>query len=536
MRQLILAAALTIAAFSLSAQNTDQEPADWFNEDLIEDRLAGVSVDKTYERLLAAKAADTIVVAVIDSGVDIEHEDLRGQIWVNTDEIPDNGIDDDNNGYIDDIHGWSFISGPGGDVHYDNLEFTRIYADLRERFKGVEDKKAVDRDARDDFERYEEMKAQYDRRVQTAREELEQFEQLAQFYYFAEEQMKQVFEADDYTVDDVRGLQSENEDAIAIRDFMVMAMENDLESGLEEGLRHYRNSVNYSYNLDLDTRKKVGDNPEDPTERFYGTPRVVGPRADHGTHVAGIIAAKRGNSLGIDGIASAAKIMVLRTVPDGDERDKDVANAIRYAADNGAKIINMSFGKSYSPHKAVVDEAVQYAASKGVLMIHAAGNSSRNNDKNENFPNPVYEETRELCPLWIEVGASTPYIDSLVADFSNYGRKSVDIFAPGYEILSTMPGSEYDRSSGTSMAAPVVSGVAALVWSYYPELKAKDIREIIVNSYRWYGKEKVVRPGKKQKTVKFKKLSRTGGVVDAYNAIKMAEEYRRQRGGSGKDE
>ncbi len=528
---------ITLCLLSASSANAQFSPSsnrDWFNADQKEDQQAGASVNKAYNRLIAAKAADTIVVAVIDSGVDIEHEDLRNQIWVNKDEIPDNGIDDDNNGYIDDIHGWSFISGPGGEVHYDNLEFTRIYADLKKQFESSE-KKDVPREQRDNFERYLSMKEQYTKRIQNAREDLQEFEQLADFYFFAKQQLDQVFDGEPYTIEDVKALDSQDDNALMIRDFMAMAMENDLEPQIDEGLRHFRNAVNYSYNLSLNTREKVGDNPENPYERFYGTNQVKGPRPDHGTHVAGIIGAERNNGMGINGIASAVKIMVLRAVPDGDERDKDVANAIRYAADNGARIINMSFGKSYSPHKLVVDSAMAYAASKGVLMVHAAGNSSRNNDKSNNFPNPVYEETRERCALWIEVGASTPSADSLVAGFTNYGRRSVDIFAPGYDIYSTTPDNTYRSNSGTSMAAPVVSGVAALVWSYYPELEASDIREIITNSFTWYGKMKVQRPGKKPKKVRFRKLSRTGGVVNAYNALKMAEEYRsrQQNGGKG---
>lgn len=521
---LFITVALFCAPDSL-AQEIDSPSGDWYNADQKEDQQAGASVNKAYQRLIAAKAADTIIVAVIDSGVDIDHEDLQGRIWVNTDEIPDNGIDDDQNGYIDDINGWSFIGGPGGEVHYDNLEFTRVYADLKKRFEGV-DEKDVMREERDDYKRYLSMKEQYATRISNAREDLQEFEELADFYYFAKQQIDQVFEGEPYTAADVRELDSKDENAIMLRDFMAMALENDLEPQLEEGLRHFRNTVNYSYNLSLNTREKVGDDPDNPHERYYGSNQVEGPRPDHGTHVAGIIGAVRDNGIGIDGIASAVKIMVLRAVPDGDERDKDVANAIRYAADNGAKIINMSFGKSYSPHKLVVDSAMAYAESKGVLMVHAAGNSSRNNDKSNNFPNPVYEETRERCTLWIEVGANTPFADSLAADFTNYGRKSVDIFAPGYEIYSTMPDDTYSSSSGTSMAAPVVSGVAALVWSHCPELKATDIQEIITNSFAWYGKMKVKRPGKKPKNVRFKKLSRTGGVVNAYNALKMAEEYR----------
>lgn len=522
------AAFLTLAAFmviSAQAQLKQLEiRGDWFNQDRVSDLVAGVSVDKTYANLAIGRTPHEIVVAVIDSGVDIEHEDLAGSIWVNEDEIPDNGIDDDGNGYIDDVNGWSFISGPGGDVHYDNLEFTRIYKSLKERFSG-KNSNDISKLERPDYERYIQMEEQFVTRVKKAREELDEFKQIVEFYVFAKQQMDQVFEGESYTVEDVAALESDDEGAIAIRDFMVFAMTNDFEVGLSEARSHYENSLSYSYNLELDTRSKVGDQPDDLSERYYGTPRVEGPAAEHGTHVAGIIAAQRGNGIGIDGIASHAKIMVLRVVPDGDERDKDVANAIRYAADNGAKIINMSFGKSYSPHKSVVDDAVAYAQSKGVLMVHAAGNSSRNNDKSNNFPNPTFQDTQEFCETWIEVGASGKTTDELVASFTNFGMKSVDIFAPGVDIESTIPDNEYKANSGTSMAAPVVSGVAALIWSYFPELSAQDVREIIVASYHSYGKVKVERPDKPRKSIRFKKLSRTGGVVDAYNAFNLAASF-----------
>ena len=513
-----------LLSFALFAQS-DSTTEDWYNADLIEDQRAGVGVDKVYKTLLLDKEAQEVVVAVIDSGVDIEHEDLDDVIWVNKEEIPDNGIDDDNNGYIDDVHGWSFISGPEKDVHYDNLEFTRIYKGLKDRFEGKSSRYIAKKD-RKDYERFLTMERQYASRVEKAREDLAEFKQIVDLYYFAKEQMKKVFGHEDYTLEDVQALEATDEAGAALKDFMVFVFESDFASQIDEGMRQLNNTLNYSYNLNLNAREIVGDDVTDPNDRFYGSNRVEGPRAEHGTHVAGIIAAERDNGIGIDGVCASAKIMVLRVVPDGDERDKDIANAIRYAVDNGAKVINMSFGKSYSPNKVWVDEAVKHAENKGVVLVHAAGNSSRNNDKSENFPNPVDEISREICTTWIEVGASTDDAENLVAPFSNYGKKSVDLFAPGYEILSTVPNNEYKKNSGTSMAAPVVSGVAALLFSYYPDLTGKDVRNILVNSYRWYGRVDVVRPGSKPKEVPFKKICRTGGLVDPYNALKMAEQYK----------
>lgn len=504
---------------------------DWFNDDGAEEQVVGASIDKTYENLIEGKTPIEIIVAVIDSGVDIDHEDLQGSIWVNDDEIPGNGIDDDNNGYIDDINGWSFISGPYEDVTYDNLEFTRVYKGLKSRFD-QKTPKEIDRKDKKEYQRFLVMEKQFNDRLEKSKKELAEFEQIVDFYYFAKVQMTSAL-GEDFTLEDLKAVESEDEMGMAIRDFMIYSLEEDFESQVEEGYEHYRNTLNYSYNLTYDSRAVVGDNPEDVSERYYGSNRVEGPRAEHGTHVAGILAAQRGNGIGMDGVCATAKIMVLRAVPDGDERDKDIANAIRYAADNGAKIINMSFGKSYSPFKVEVDKAVAYAEAKNILFVHAAGNSSKNNDKSNNFPNPVNEVTREVCATWIEVGANEPLTTDLVAPFSNYGKKSVDIFAPGVDIYSTIPNNEYKKNSGTSMAAPVVAGVAALLMSYYPELSAKDVRTIIVNSYSWYGKRKVILPSSnanKPKEVKFKKLSRNGGVINAFNAFKMAEEFQQNQG------
>lgn len=518
---------VAFVAMSFFAIGQEEIRKDWFNDNIADNKVVGASIDQTYEYLLEGKEATEIIVAVIDSGVDVEHEDLQGSIWVNEDEIPNNGIDDDNNGYIDDINGWSFISGPEEDVTYDNLEFTRIYKSLKSRFEKKSEKE-ISKEDKKDFARYLVMEKQYKDRLEKAKTELAEFEQIVDFYYFAKMQLDGVLGAN-YTLDDVKSIEPTDEMGTAIKDFMTFALEEDFAGQIEEGFDHYRNTLNYSYNLKLNSREIVGDNPDDVSERFYGSNRVEGPRAEHGTHVAGIIAAQRGNNMGMDGVSASAKIMVLRAVPDGDERDKDIANAIRYAADNGAKVINMSFGKSYSPNKSVVDEAVAYAESKGIILVHAAGNSSKNNDKSNNFPNPVNEETRELCKTWIEVGANAPQVSELIAPFSNYGKKSVDIFAPGVDIYSTIPNNEYKKNSGTSMAAPVVSGVVALLWSYYPELSATDVRTIIVESYEWYGKKEVLIPGDpKSKETKFKKLSRKGGVVNAFNAFKMAEEYRQK--------
>ncbi len=525
---ILLFCLISLCSFS-QVDSIPLAPENWFNLDMKSGSVPGLATDRAYEYLLKNKESKPVIVAVLDSGVDVEHEDLKGKIWVNEDEIPGNGIDDDGNGYIDDVNGWSFLGGPNGDVQYDNLEFTRVYKSLNDRFQG-KTKKQVSKADKKDFARYEKMKLEYDKRVKEATTEAEEFYNIVMFFEMSKKGLSEATGKSDFTVEDIQKVDANTELMMAMVEFMTYALENDFESQVDEGIRHYSSLMEYSYNLDCTSREIIGDNYEDMTERFYGNNNVKGPSATHGTHVAGIIAANRNNNLGIRGVADNARIMALRVVPEGDERDKDIANAIYYAVDNGAKVINMSFGKSFSPGKEVVDKAVAYAEEKGVVMVHAAGNSHRNNDDSSNFPNPVDEISRELCKTWIEVGASSWLIDeNIIGSFSNYGRKSVDIFAPGVDINSTIPEGEYSKNNGTSMAAPMVSGLAALLFSYYPELSAKDVKNIIVNSYYFIGEKKVATPGN-GKLVKFKKICRSGGLANAFNAVKMAEEYKKKKG------
>jgi subtilisin family serine protease len=322
----------------------------------------------------------------------------------------------------------------------------------------------------------------------------------------------------------VTALQATQQDVqMSRRLYLQLAASGISPHDLARGVESIEAQVKYNLNPQFDPRAIVGDNPANLSERGYGNTDVVGPDASHGTHVAGIIGAVRGNGVGIDGIAPAVRIMAIRAVPNGDERDKDVANAIRYAADNGAHIINMSFGKAYSPGKAAVDAAVKHAESKGVLLVHAAGNEGANLATAQNFPTPRYLGGGRPAN-WIEVGATSwKGADSLVAPFSNYGSELVDVFAPGVDILSTVPGNGYERESGTSMAAPVVSGLAALLMSYYPSLTAADVKRIILASATKRADLRVALPGSGE-SVTFGTLSNTGGIVNAYNAVRMAQE------------
>lgn len=518
-------ALILFSAFQLVAQEAIEEvvkPENWFNLDAVQDQTKGVSTEKAYLELLKdKKAKKTIIVAVIDSGIDTEHEDLKDKIWVNADEIAGNGKDDDNNGYIDDVNGWNFIGNTKGEmINYDNLEMTRIYAKGKKKFEG-KSADEISKKEKEEYELYKEVEAEIKKELAEAEQILANIKNIKNMLDKAKVTLKDHFGKEDYTDEEVKAIETEDENLKQAKGiYAFVQMQGLTNEALDEAVKHFEEKIKYNLNVDFDPRSLVGDDYENVKEKDYGNNKVKGPDSFHGTHVAGIIGANRNNELGIKGIADNIKIMVLRTVPNGDERDKDVANSIIYAVDNGANIINMSFGKAYSPEKKIVDKAVKYAEKKGVLFIHAAGNDSENNNEVLNYPNRKYLK-RKMAENWIEVGASS-WNDKLIGGFTNYGKPAVDIFAPGVDIYSTAPESEYKDASGTSMAAPVVSGVAALVWSYYPELSAADIKKILLKSAIPYKDIEVTKPGTDDK-VKFSELSTTGAIVNAYKALQMAE-------------
>ena len=505
-----------------------EHPArNWQLLDPSTDGVLGTSTERAYRELLAGKAPKrTVVVAVIDGGVDTAHADLRAVLWSNPKEVAGNRADDDGNGYADDVRGWDFIGGPGGDVHQDTYELTRLVARCAKRpaARGDTVLTAAER------AQCPTLSAELERKRAEADQQLQQVRYISASLT----QVMPVLRAtlgDSVTTERVRAMQPRNAQEQSARAFYLQLADHGITpKDIDEGLEQLETQVKYGYNLDFDPRGVVGDDYRNVAERRYGNTDVTGPDADHGTHVAGIIAAARGNGSGIDGVAptTAVRIMAVRTVPDGDERDKDVANAIRYAVDNGAQVINMSFGKAYSPQKSAVDAAVKYADSKGVLMVHAAGNEGENTAEHPSFPTPVYLDGGR-AQNWIEVGASSwKTADSLAADFSNWGPQ-VDLFAPGVDILSTVQGGGYQRLGGTSMASPVVAGVAALLMAYYPELTASDVKRILLASATKRGQLSVLQPGGGERHVPFSALSSTGGVVNTYEAVRMAEDLARSR-------
>ncbi len=511
-----------------ASETLPSAPANWFNLDREADRVTGVSTEKAYQ-LLQNKTSRPVVVAVIDGGVDTKHEDLQEKLWVNARETPGNGIDDDKNGYVDDINGWNFIGGKDGqNVNYDTYELTRRYVSLRERFEG----KKIRKKDKEEFKQYGKLKEQFETKVAELKQQASGYTGFANAYTMASDYLKSYLGKDTLTAADIKAIRATDEKVSRAKSILEYAMDNGInEKELKEAQEYFDRSLNYGYNTDFNPRNIVGDDPKNLREKGYGNNDVAGPDARHGTHVAGIIAANRDNDLGMRGVAGNVQIMAIRAVPNGDERDKDVANAIRYAADNGAQIINMSFGKDYSPNKELVDEAVRYAASKGVLLVHAAGNDSKDIDTENNFPTRQYLNGGSETGHWLEIGASSwGSGESFVGKFSNYGKATVDVFAPGVDVYSTTPGSKYESLSGTSMAAPVTSGVAALLMSYYPQLTAAQVKEILLKSSVKFSGEQVNKPGsEKGETIPFEKLSMTGGVVNAWEAVKMAEAMTQQK-------
>lgn len=516
MRKIIVAIFMLIVANSF-AQTV---PQNWFHLDPWSDNMAGVSDDRAYNDNLKGLTSQTVIVAVIDGGIQVTHPDLQNHIWVNKNEIADNGIDDDKNGYIDDVNGWDFIGGKDGSVvNQDNFELTRLYRDYSKKYDGVDPKLADPKD----YAYYQMLKQNYLSAYNDAKDNYDAYNNFVQgIKTVVEKTGKENPSADEISKVDVG-----DDQQLSLVKIILGSMISDSYSvtqalsDFQEGVDQYSSMVNYGYNLDFNPRSIVGDNYTDGTEKYYGNNNYQGPDGMHGSHVAGIIGAIKDNGLGMNGICDNVQIMVLRVVPDGDERDKDVANAIRYAVDNGAKVINMSFGKAYSYNKTLVDDAVKYAAAHDVLLVHAAGNDGQNNDVSNNFPNDKYADGSGTAPNWIEVGACGSTFAP--AEFSNYGKTSVDLFAPGEEIYSTVPTDDYKNLQGTSMASPVVAGVAAIIRSYFPELTAVQVKAILMESVTTT-KSKFPLPGNDKKKTKYSKLCVSGGIVNAYVAVKFARQ------------
>ena len=502
----------------------------WYNLDHRHDKVEGVSTEKAYSKLLKNKSPKKlIIVAVIDGGLDTAHADLKGKVWKNTRETAGNGIDDDNNGYVDDIYGWNFIGNTKGEnINSENLEYTRILRKLSPIYKNIKSKEALAPEQISDYNLYLSCKMKYDIELSKYKSEKKNVASYQTRIKDADTIIKVYLMKDKFTKADVEKISSTDEKITNAQNFLLDTYKKGLSlKSLNSYMSRDNLYIDKYLNLDFNAREIVGDDPENINDTKYGNPNVYGSSPDHGTLVAGLIAANRNNGIGINGIAENVKIMAIRVVPDGDERDKDIALAIRYAVDNGANIINMSFGKIFSPQKKFVDDAIKYAEAHNVLLVHAAGNDGLNNDSIEHYPSKKFNDGTSANTM-INVGASNLKLDKdYAAFFSNYGQ-SVDLFAPGVNVISLFPGSRYDKTNGTSFSCPITSGVAALVWSYYPELTALELKNILLRSVASHANLKVNQPNKDSQTktiVRFKTLCKTGGSVNAYNALKAADKF-----------
>lgn len=525
----LLAMVCLLCSLSLLAQKKDI-PNGWHLMDAKDSGYYGISIDKAYAFVKSKKLTSTpVIVAVIDSGVDTAHEDLRSILWKNPKEIPGNGIDDDNNGYVDDVYGWNFLGGRDGrNVDKDSEEASRLYHKLKKKWANKEvDEATLSKEDKEEYENYIHAKEEILGDV-----DLDEVAMLKQQLLPALKKGDSLIAAKlgkaEFSGNDLKNYAPTDFNAMRARavymdickandnyDITNLQIIEDIEGEIRKGEAVETTPPNYRDDI-------VKDNYYDFNDRFYGNPDVMASKTSalHGTHVSGIIAAVRNNGIGVNGVADNVRIMMIRAVPDGDEHDKDIALAIRYAADNGARVINMSFGKGISPEKKWVDEAVQYAQTKGVLLVEAAGNSSKDLDSTTNFPSPVYLDG-EKAANWITVGASSdPKLGTMTASFSNYGKKNVDVFAPGVHIYSTVPGSTYQNLQGTSMASPVVAGLAAFIMEYYPKLTPAQVKYVIEKSAQ-VPAEKVKTPGSSE-LVNMGELSRTGGIINAYEAVKLA--------------
>jgi subtilisin family serine protease len=510
--------ALSYTAFSQTAVSetykkqplSEEQLQRWSHLDLDKDSIPGMSVDKVYAELIKDKKGSKVIVAVIDSGVDIDHPDLKSNIWTNKKEKATNKKDDDKNGFVDDVNGWNFL----GEANNENLELVRI-------LKNPDDGSEIYKNAQAEFEK------KYN--------EVFPLKPTVDMFLNADKNIREALKKDDYTLEELEAMPSVKYELFQSKRMMQSFAEQSQGGNFRESLMEFKDYVydqlNFNLNKEFDGRKIVGDNPNDINDKKYGNNTVYSKdRKDslHGTHVAGIIAQTRGNGIGGDGVAQNVEIMAIRAVPNGDEYDKDIALAIRYAADNGAKVINGSFGKDYSPHKEWVWDAIKYAESKDVLIVLAAGNDGKNVDITPNFPEDTKDKKTEISANVLKIGAlNNDYGSKMVADFSNYGAVNVDVFAPGVKIYATIPEGKYKYEQGTSMASPNVAGVAAMIRSFYPNLKAAQVKQIIMNSGTPINFE--VEVGEEHNLIPFSQTCVSGKIVNAFNAMNMAEQLSKEQ-------
>ena len=512
----------------------------WSHLDITQDSIAGMSLSKAYQ-FLEGKKSKEVIVAIADSGVDVKHEDLKDVLWVNPSEIDNNNIDDDKNGYRDDVFGWNFLGNKEGEVvTIDQLEITRLVQKGKSKFANVDVATLSEQDKKE-YDAHLKLVKEYDATILEKEAEISEMEDYLITLGIIQQDFKAVRDLakqKTLTLELVNSLNAPNLQTLVkvknVTNILKQGMNEDMLNEEHEKVVEYLKEIKKAmkgYDLEMNFRQSLGDDLYDITDKIYGNNNVLGTAeaAKHGTHVAGIVAANRTNSIGAIGVANNVKIMTVRIVPDGDEHDKDVALGIRYAVDNGAKIINTSFGKRFSPNKNWVFEAIKYADENDVLIVNAAGNDGKNIDSRASYPTDTKDRITEFADNVITIGASSlSYDKNLPASFSNYGKINVDVFAPGVDIYSSVPNDKYEALSGTSMAAPSTAGVAALIRGYYPNLTAKEVKEILMNSGVKINFD-VIKPGSQSEDspegelIPFAELSVSGRIVNAYNALQLAD-------------
>jgi cell wall-associated protease len=527
-----LCGALLLSVSVKAQQATASEPEppkNWHLLDYKADGYYGISLNQAYQ-FLKGKKSKTVVVATIDSGCDTLQKDLRSILWVNPKEIPGNGIDDDHDGYVDDVHGWDFLGGPNGKCDFtETTEEVREYYRLKGKYLNASTSTATDKK---EYNYWLNVKSTHDSTIAKSETEIKQLSPVLNVLMVTNGVIKRNLNltGDAYfTQADLSKINAGNDTAMQSKNIWTMVFQQEAPNSnsvkIIKELSEYLTKLNNDVNPDLDSRKRIiGDNPDDNSNPHYGNNLVKFDDASHGTGVAGLIGALRGNGYGIDGVADNVRIMPIKAVPNGDEYDKDIANAIRFAVDHGAKVVNMSFGKKISPHKKWVDDAFKYAAQKNVLLVQAAGNDNQNVDEKPQFPNDTFEDgSSHDSPNVICVGASAGKLDEkLAATFTNYGKRNVDVFAPGVKVTSIDKDAEFNTADGTSFSSPITAGVAALLLEYYPHLSARQVKQIILQSAKPLNGTMVLKPGSKDQKVDFATLSKTGGIVNAYQAVLIA--------------
>jgi cell wall-associated protease len=541
-KEIVFALSLIVFSFTSFAQGTSSKTElvkGWHQLDKEKDGVYGISLEKAYNFLqLKNLKSKQVLVAVIDSGVDTLQEDLVHVLWTNPGEIPGNGIDDDHNGYVDDVHGWNFIGGKDGrNVRDDSQEEGRVYYKYKNQF---DNKKilmdTMSAESRDHYNMWVKSKKKIMGDGNDEGVDLYMMKRVVNACIKSDSILQRAMGKKEYTGHELESFEPKDMESrtaksvllYLFQDFHIMDMTNTaFISDFSEQADHEEKKMEIKEKAPKNYRGEiVQDDENDIRDSTYGNNDINATDPMHGTHVSGIIGAERNNNIGVNGIADNVRIMMIRAVPNGDEHDKDIALAIRYAVDNGARVVNMSFGKNLSPQKSWVDDAVKYAESKNVLLIHAAGNESANIDTTDNFPSPNFKNSRQTAKNWITVGASSdPLVEegskSYTAYFSNYGKKEVDVFAPGTRIYSTLPGgNKYGNLDGTSMAAPVVTGVAALIMEYFPTLSAAEVKYCIEKT-TYMPAAKTKKPGTEDEMVPLSELG-AGGILNAYGAVKMA--------------